>query len=58
VSGSAEPGQLVRGQGRLAVGTGSGLVELVELRPEGGRSQSGVAFANGQRLAPGERLEQ
>ena len=57
-SGTAEPGQLVADGGDLKVGTGSGLVELLELRPEGGRTQTGRAFINGHRPGPDERLTQ
>jgi methionyl-tRNA formyltransferase len=53
--GTAGPGQLVIDDG-LKVGTGSGLIELLELRPEGGRTQTGKAFANGHRPGPGERF--
>ncbi|HDR00044.1 MAG TPA: methionyl-tRNA formyltransferase, partial [candidate division WOR-3 bacterium] len=40
----------------LAVRTGDGALELIELRPEGGRLQPGRDFRNGARLVPGERL--
>lgn len=55
-SGTAEPGQLVADGSGLKVGTGSGLIELLELRPEGGKTQTGRAFVNGHRPGPGERL--
>jgi methionyl-tRNA formyltransferase len=53
--GTAEPGQLVI-DGGIKVGTGSGLIELLELQPEGGRTQTGKAFVNGHRPGPGERF--
>lgn len=55
-AGAAEPGLLVTDAGSLKVGTGAGLVELLELRPEGGKTQTGRAFINGHRPGPGERL--
>jgi methionyl-tRNA formyltransferase len=58
IAGHAAPGELVTTHSGIGVGvgTGSGLLELLELRPEGGKTQSGRDFANGQRLKPGERL--
>jgi methionyl-tRNA formyltransferase len=38
------------------VGTGSGLLELLEVQPEGKGRQSAADWARGARLAPGERL--
>jgi methionyl-tRNA formyltransferase len=51
-----EPGQLLVRHSGLVVATGSGAVEIVELRPEGKRSQSGQDFRNGHRPIAGERF--
>jgi methionyl-tRNA formyltransferase len=53
----AEPGTILDSKTGLLVAAGTGAVELLELRPEGGKTQSGKAFSNGHRPAPGERLE-
>ncbi len=37
--------------------TGSGSVELLEVKPEGGRLMSFAEYANGRRLAAGDRFE-
>jgi methionyl-tRNA formyltransferase len=46
---------LVRHSG-LVVATGSGAVEIVELKPEGKRAQTGQDFRNGLRPNAGERF--
>jgi methionyl-tRNA formyltransferase len=51
-----EPGQLLVRHSGLVVATGTGAVEIVELRPEGKRAQTGSDFRNGQRLVAGERF--
>jgi len=51
-----EPGQLLVRHAGLVVATGSGAVEIVELKPEGKRAQTGSDFRNGQRLVAGERF--
>jgi methionyl-tRNA formyltransferase len=52
-----DPGRLAAGpDGRLLVGTGDGVLELVEVRPEGRRAMSGAEFARGARLGPDEWL--
>jgi methionyl-tRNA formyltransferase len=51
------PGEVVGVEGDgLVVGTGEGLVALREVQPAGRGRQSGRDFANGKRIAPGERL--
>ncbi len=40
----------------LVVGTGSGALALLTVQPEGKRPMSGVEFARGRRLAPGDLL--
>jgi len=51
-----EPGQLLVRHPGLVVATGSGAVEIVELKPEGKRAQTGSDFRNGHRLVAGERF--
>jgi methionyl-tRNA formyltransferase len=51
-----EPGQLLIRHAGLVVATGSGALEIVELKPEGKRAQTGSDFRNGHRLAAGERF--
>ena len=51
-----EPGQLLVRHSGLVVATGSGAVEIVELKPEGKRAQTGSDFRNGHRLVAGERF--
>ena len=52
-----EPGQPAVGPGgRLLAGTGDGVLELLEVRPEGRRAMSGAEFARGARLADADRL--
>ncbi|MGE0708417.1 MAG: methionyl-tRNA formyltransferase [Planctomycetota bacterium] len=40
----------------LRVAAGSGALELLTLKPVGKRDMSGLAFANGRRLKPGDRV--
>jgi methionyl-tRNA formyltransferase len=51
-----EPGHLLVRHAGLVVATGSGAVEIVELKPEGKRTQTGSDFRNGHRLVAGERF--
>lgn len=51
-----EPGQLLIQHSGLVVATGSGAVEIVELKPEGKRNQTGSDFRNGHRPAAGDRF--
>lgn len=51
-----EPGQLLVRHPGLVVATGSGAVEIVELKPEGKRAQTGQDFRNGLRPVAGERF--
>lgn len=51
-----EPGQLLVRHSGLVIATGSGAVEIVELKPEGKRAQTGSDFRNGHRLVAGERF--
>jgi methionyl-tRNA formyltransferase len=51
-----EPGQLLIRHAGLVVATGSGALEIIELKPEGKRSQTGQDFRNGHRPNAGERF--
>lgn len=52
--GDLAPGEL--GAGGVHVGTGDGVLELVEVQPEGKGRQPAAAWRNGARPRPGERL--
>lgn len=54
--GPNEPGLLFSDLSGLAVGTGSGVLQILEVKPEGGKTQTGQAFRNGHHPATGERL--
>jgi len=54
---TAGPGELQLDLPGLAAGTGEGLLELVEVKPESGRVQSGRDLRNGLRLESDEKLE-
>jgi len=51
-----EPGQLLVRHSGLVVAAGSGAVEIIELKPEGKRAQTGNDFRNGHRPVAGERF--
>jgi methionyl-tRNA formyltransferase len=53
---SAPPGAVAESGEGLLVGSGDGLVELVEIAPEGRRRMSGADFLRGFRPAGGETL--
>jgi methionyl-tRNA formyltransferase len=53
---TGEPGELLVRHSGMVVATGSGAVEIVELKPEGKRAQTGSDFRNGHRPAAGERF--
>lgn len=44
--------------GQLRVATGEGLLEIIEIKPSGGRLMRFADFVNGRRVAPGDQLEQ
>lgn len=54
--GAGEPGQLTAAGGRLAIGTGDGLLEPVEVQPENRRAMPWATFLHGARLEPGVAL--
>jgi methionyl-tRNA formyltransferase len=51
--GAGEPGVLTPGGSTLAVGTGQGLLEPIEVQPESRRAMPWTTFLNGARLGPG-----
>jgi methionyl-tRNA formyltransferase len=51
-----EPGEVLVRQSGLVVAAGSGALEIVELKPEGKRVQTGRDFRNGHRPLGGERF--
>jgi methionyl-tRNA formyltransferase len=51
-----KPGEVLVRQPGLLVAAGSGLLEILELKPEGKGVQTGQDFRNGARLAAGERF--
>lgn len=53
---SDEPGTWLLTMPGLAVATGTGIIELVQVEPENSRPQSGIDFRNGRRPQPGEKL--
>ncbi len=57
-AGRPAPGRIAvsGGHGEIAVGTGSGIVLLGEVRPEGRPTMPAAAWARGARLADGERF--
>jgi methionyl-tRNA formyltransferase len=56
VPGQAPPGALVVGPGGLAIGTGEGLLQPLEVQPENRRVMSWEAYLHGARLGPGAHL--
>jgi methionyl-tRNA formyltransferase len=56
IAGEGEPGVLTAAAGRLAVGTGAGLLEPIEVQPENRRAMDWGAYLRGARLGPGAPL--
>ncbi len=54
--GTGEPGVLTAAAGRLAIGTGQGLLLPVEVQPENRRAMAWDAYLRGSRLGPGAPL--
>jgi len=52
-----EPGVVVEAAGSLRIVTGAGLLEPVEVQPEGGRRMGVREYLAGHRLAPGDRFD-
>lgn len=58
IAGAGEPGALlVTGPGRLAIGTGDGLLEVLTLQPEGRKPMSAGEFLRGHRGIEGKKFE-
>jgi methionyl-tRNA formyltransferase len=55
-SEEGEPGELLVERAGLVVAAGSGTIEVIELKPEGKRTQSGRDFRNGHRPLAGEKF--
>jgi methionyl-tRNA formyltransferase len=55
-AGRGEPGVLTAAGGRLAVGTGAGLLEPLEVQPENRRAMDWEAYLRGARLGAGALL--
>ena len=55
VEGDGAPGTVLS-KSPLVVACGGGALELVQLKAPGRRAVSGVDYANGAHLAPGEQL--
>jgi methionyl-tRNA formyltransferase len=56
IPGEGEPGVLTRGADRLAIGTGAGLLEPLEVQPENRRAMDWDAYLRGARLGPGASI--
>jgi len=56
VEGSGEPGIIEEAEKKFIVGTGKGLLEILEVKPEGKRAMDGPSFLRGRRLKKGDRL--
>jgi methionyl-tRNA formyltransferase len=56
LEGRGEPGVLTSAAGRLAIGTGEGLLLPVEVQPENRRAMAWDAYLRGARLGPGASL--
>jgi|UniRef100_A0A7V3V091 methionyl-tRNA formyltransferase len=54
---SAPPGTIIREQQNLTVATANGLIQILQLKPAGGKLISGTDFINGYRPQPNERFE-
>jgi methionyl-tRNA formyltransferase len=54
---TADPGTVLKADGAgLIVAVGKGTVELLEVKPAGGRAMNGPAFVRGHRVAVGDRF--
>lgn len=54
LDGSGFPGRIERTKkGEFVIGTGKGLISIIELQPEGKRTMSAVSFLQGRRLEEG-----
>ncbi|MCX7793228.1 MAG: methionyl-tRNA formyltransferase [Thermodesulfovibrionales bacterium] len=53
IEGKGEPGRIESTEKAFIIGTGEGLLNIVEIKPEGKRAMDGVAFLRGRRLQRG-----
>lgn len=53
IDGSGKPGEVTDVSGQLLVGTGAGLLRVLEIQRPGSKRVSGVDFVNGLRVEPG-----
>lgn len=54
IDGSGFPGRVERAKkGEFVIGTGKGLISIIELQPEGKRTMSAVSFLQGRKLEEG-----
>jgi methionyl-tRNA formyltransferase len=53
---SQPPGTVLNAADQFIIGTGNGLLEILELQPAGKRSMSAADFLRGHRVCPGDRL--
>jgi methionyl-tRNA formyltransferase len=56
-SPSDPPGTILEGASGLQVATGNGVLELLQVKPQGGKVQDGRSFVNGRRPQMNEKLE-
>ncbi|MFW5697416.1 MAG: methionyl-tRNA formyltransferase [Fimbriimonadaceae bacterium] len=55
-AGEGAPGQVLSVKPELVVACGKGSMRLLKLKPEGKREVSGIDYANGKRLRPGDSI--
>ncbi|MFN3740013.1 MAG: methionyl-tRNA formyltransferase [Thermodesulfovibrionales bacterium] len=53
VDGKGIPGRIEEVEGRFLIGTGDGLLNILELKPEGKRAMDGLSFLRGRRIERG-----
>jgi len=56
IAGRGDPGMLTAADGRLAIGTGAGLLEPIEVQSENRRAVDWDAYLRGARIGPGAPL--
>ncbi len=56
VDGKGSPGIIENASERFVVGTGGGLLEILEVKPEGKRAMDAASFLRGRRLKKGDHL--
>ncbi len=53
IEGRGTPGMIEKADEELIIGTGEGLLKILELKPEGKRAMDGASFLRGRRLKKG-----